>query len=83
MVIRNSDQDSPTTSIVVENDTTGVDRITANGIKMPMFVILDMSICSFIDNDGVILLTSLLTTMSELNIRLLLARCSGKQCSTS
>jgi len=68
----------PTTSGSVESTPLTSDRYTAEGVKMPRFVILDMSFCSFIDNDGVAVLKSLLTTLSELNIRLLLARCTGK-----
>ena len=54
------------------------DRYASNGVKMPLYVILDMSICSFIDNDGVLLMKSILTNFSQLNIRLLLARCTGE-----
>ena len=54
------------------------ERIASTGAVMPQFIVLDMSICPFIDNDGVLLVKALLSSLSDLNIRLLLARCSGK-----
>ena len=41
-------------------------------------VILDMSACSFIDNDGVKTLKTFYDDLHKLNIYLMLARCSGK-----
>ena len=75
LVIQNPENEDSPISIAAENPN--MERYTASGVRLPLFVILDMSICSFIDNDGVILIKSLLTIMSDLNIRLLLARCTG------
>lgn len=43
----------------------------------PKKVILEMSQCSFIDNDGVKTLKSIFNELSKLDIRLLLANCPG------
>ena len=80
IVIGNTSALSGSSAVEGKNETQLLDRITYNGIRMPHYVILDMSICSFIDNDGVILLKALLKNLSLLNIRLLLARCTGKYC---
>lgn len=54
-------------------------QIASTGVAMPRYVVLDMSICPFIDNDGIHAITSLLKNLSLLNIRLLLGRCTGKK----
>ena len=52
---------------------------TNNDRSVPSKVIIDMSQCSFIDNDGVKTLKSIFKELSKLQIHLILSKCPGMQ----
>ena len=71
------DAESPSIQQCSQCEFTESDERVVNTTSY-LRIILDMSACSFIDNDGVKTLNTLFSDLSKLQIQLVLARSSGK-----